>query len=453
MLEDIGEALRKGTELSKAVSDALLECQIAVSSGHGIGKSALVAMITCWAMATCPDTRGVITAETEGQLSTKTQPEIAKWARAMICAHWFEVKATKMFAIERPESWRIDFIPWNESNPVAFQGLHNLERRILVIFDEASKIARVIWETIRGALTDVDTEIIWAVFGNPTEVDGEFFECFGRNKHRWIRRQIDSRSVPITNKEKIQQYLDDFGEDSDFFRVRVRGVFPRGGFNTLITMEAVAAARVRAPLARSPCIIGVDPARFGEDQTVIAIREGDRLHPLLKRRQIDTMMTAGLVSDMIIRWEPEAVMVDEVGIGAGVVDRLRQLGHKMVHGFHTWGQKGPADDKTLYANKLTEMWARMAAWVERTAMLPDDNDLEKQLTSRKYGFEGSNRWIIETKAAFKERGFESPDESDAVAMTFALKLPPADILQARRKAAKEKAARRRGGDAFDEFDL
>lgn len=448
-LEEFEGPLDWQTDLLKAMRDGLISAQdaiqIAVASGHGIGKSAFVSMVICWAMATCPNTRGVVTAGTEGQLSTKTQPEVAKWARMMICAHWFECTATKIYAKDHPESWRLDFVPWNESNPEAFAGLHNLGRRIIVLIDEASQVARIIWETIRGALTDKDTEILFFAFGNPTRNSGEFFECFGKSKHRWITRQIDSRTVPITNKTQIQQWVDDYGEDSDFVRMRVRGVFPRAGANQIVSGEAVEKARLRQePAQRSPCIIGVDIARFGDDQTVIAIREGDRLHPLIKRRGIDLMQTAGLVADMIVRHQPDAVLVDEVGMGSGVVDRLRQLGHTVVG----ISAGATATDRTTYNNLSAEMWARMGTWLERTGCIPADIELEQELTAREYRYDAQNRIQLEKKSDLKKRGLSSPDCADALALTFAVQMPAADILDSRRRKRAAKA-RERSHDVMD----
>lgn len=447
-LEEFEGPLEWQADLMKAIRDGLISAQdaiqIAVASGHGIGKSAFVSMIICWAMATCPNTRGVVTAGTEGQLSTKTQPEVAKWARMMICAHWFECTATKIYAKDHPESWRLDFVPWNESNPEAFAGLHNLGRRIIVLIDEASQVARIIWETIRGALTDKDTEILFFAFGNPTRNSGEFFECFGKNKHRWITRQIDSRAVPITNKTQIQQWVDDYGEDSDFVRMRVRGVFPRAGANQIVSGEAVEKARLREqPLQRSPCIIGVDIARFGDDQTVIAVREGDRLHPLIKRRGMDLMQAAGLVADMIVRYQPDAVLVDEVGMGSGVVDRLRQLGHTIMG----VSAGATATDRTTYSNLSAEMWARMGNWLERTGCIPADIELEQELTAREYRYDAQNRIQLEKKSDMKKRGLSSPDCADALALTFAVQMPAADILETRRKRVRDRAER--GYDVFD----
>src|SRR6476646_7515831 len=240
VLDEIGQKLRAGviTGLSEAI-------QIAVASGHGIGKSALVSWLVIWAMSTREDTKGVVTANTDNQLRTKTWAEVSKWYRLCICKHWFKFTATSIYSTdpEHEKSWRIDMIPWSISNTEAFAGLHNQGNRILIVFDEASAIDDKIWEVAEGALTDEDTEIIWVAFGNPTQNVGRFRECFRRFRHRWSCRQIDSRTVRIANKAQLDKFVADYGEDSDFVKVRVRGMFPSASAKQFISTEDVDAAQ------------------------------------------------------------------------------------------------------------------------------------------------------------------------------------------------------------------
>ena len=122
---------------------------MAIAAGNGPGKSALVAWIILWAMSTFEDTRGVITANTDTQLRTKTWAELAKWHRICLCKHWFHLTATAIYAKdkEHERTWRIDQVPWSLENVEAFAGLHNKGKRILLVFDEASAIPNKIWET------------------------------------------------------------------------------------------------------------------------------------------------------------------------------------------------------------------------------------------------------------------------------------------------------------------
>src|SRR5262245_23271760 len=218
------------TDILLGIRDGLLTpnkaIQHATASGHGVGKSALVAWIILWATSTFTDTRGVVTANTENQLRTKTRAELGKWFRLFRARDLFKLSATALFSADptRETTWRIDLVPWSENNTEAFAGLHNKGRRILVIFDEASAIADSIWETTEGALTDADTQIIWCVFGNPTRNTGRFRDCFpvGRFARFWSTIQVDSRRVSITNKDQIAKWIEVYGEDSDFSRSRIR---------------------------------------------------------------------------------------------------------------------------------------------------------------------------------------------------------------------------------------
>ena len=229
VLRQVGEGLIDISDVNR----------IAVSSGNGIGKSALVSWIVLWSISTFEDTRGIVTANTETQLRTKTWPEVTKWHRLFIGKDLFNIAAMSIFSTqkEHEKTWRIDAIPWSRENPEAFAGLHNQGKRTLVIFDEASAIDDEIWRTVTGAIMDANTEIIWCAFGNPTRPNGYFYECFNRFSHRWKNRQIDSRTVKISNKKELEGWVEDYGIDSDYVRVHVLGQFPVAGENQLISHD------------------------------------------------------------------------------------------------------------------------------------------------------------------------------------------------------------------------
>jgi hypothetical protein len=425
VLQDIERGLASG---AVSASEAI---QIAVASGHGVGKSALVSWLILWAISTFVDTKGIVTANTEVQLRTKTWSELAKWHRLFIAKHWFEYSATALASSDarHEKTWRIDAVPWSERNTEAFAGLHNQGKRVLALFDEASSIPDVIWETTEGALTDSETQILWAVFGNPTRNTGRFRECFGRFRHRWLTRQIDSRTAKLTNKEQIARWVADYGEDSDFVRVRVRGVFPRAGSMQFISSAiAEAAARREAAYSRlDPCVMGVDVARFGDDESVIVVRRGRdaRSVPWVKLRGVDTMELAARVVDLAREHKPDAIFVDGGGVGGGVVDRLRYL-HQPVTEVQFGGKADRGgnfgdDDAFVYADKGAEMWGSMREWLQG-GMIPDDPVLLAQLTGREYGYvlrDGRDAIKLETKADMKKRGMDSPDLGDALCLSLA----------------------------------
>ena len=429
VLRDIKAALLAGGDVQGAI-------RIAVASGHGIGKSALVSWVILWALSTMPLTRVVITANTGDQLRTKTWPEVSKWFNLCLTRHWFKFEATSIARRSSAGSkeWRCDAATWSENNTAAFAGLHNKGRRIVLLFDEASQIADRVWEVAEGAMTDEDTEILWLAFGNPTETTGRFRECFagGRFAHRWHPRQIDSRQVPGTNKAEIAKWVADWGEDSDFVRVRVKGEFPRGGSMQFIDSDTAQAATLRpvAASVRQPLIIGVDVARFGEDQTVIWFRRGPdaRMIPPIKLRGADTVAVASRVTEQAIEHNAQAIFVDETGVGAGVVDMLRgMLRDRVVVGVNNGGKADRylhSSDMPATANKGAEMWASMREWL-KTGGVPRDSELVAELCGRQYGFNPKSEIQLERKEDMKKRGLASPDCADALALTFAY--PVADL--------------------------
>lgn len=406
----------------------------AIASGHGIGKTAEISIISHWAMSCFPDCKVVITANTEKQLMTKTMPEVTKWARSAFNAHWFKITATRICA-EGPKenTWRLDAIPWSENNTEAFAGLHNEGKCILVIYDESSTIADNVWEVTEGALTDQNTVIIWLAFGNPTRNSGRFRECFGRFAHRWKTRHIDSRTVDGTNKELLNQWVEDYGEDSDFVRVRVKGEFPRSGSMQFISGDAVDRARKNEAVAHldDPFTMAVDVGRFGDDATVISHKRGRdcRTVPWTILRGADTMEVAAKVADLWQYHKHDAVFVDGGGVGGGVVDRLRSLRVPVIEvqfGAKADRAGNTKDGLIVYANKRAEMYGYMRDALPGLA-IPDDVDLAGELTSVEYGYtmkEGKDAILLEKKSDMKKRGLSSPDRADSLAMHWAYPVMP-----------------------------
>lgn len=398
----------------------------AISSGHGIGKSALVAWLVNWIMSTRPHCKGVVTANTAEQLASKTWAEIAKWTRRCITGHWFEVTtgkgAMRMVHTAYPESWRCDAQTCREENSESFAGLHAASSTPFYIYDEASAIPSKIWEVSEGGMTD--GEPMWFAFGNPTRNTGKFADCFTSMKHRWSTRQIDSRKVQITNKQLIADWVNDYGEDSDFCKVRVRGVFPNASSMQFIARDLVDGAMSRpAPTGQwigRIASVGVDVARFGDDQSVIFTRVGrDGVGiPIKRYRGIDTMQLAARVGEHVNHLKTlglECVLfVDGGGVGGGVVDRLRQLGFSPVE--VQFGAR--ANDARRYLNKRSEIWGAMRDWLAVGA-LPHDEELATDLASPEYQITTTDQIQLESKESMKRRGLASPDIADALAVTFA----------------------------------
>lgn len=408
--------------------------RIAIASGHGIGKSAGIAMLTKWALDCWLDARVVITANTEGQLLTKTSPEIAKWCSMALTAEMSKPNATSIVSTARghEKNWRADLVTWSATNTEAFAGLHNQGRIIVVIYDEASGIDDRVWDVTLGALTDADTVIIWLAFGNPTKNTGRFRECFGKHRKLWVTRQIDSRTVEGTNKAYLQEIVDTYGEDSDIAKVRVLGQFPSASSMQFIPSGTVEAARTRPlgqTLGSDPVIFGVDCARFGDDHSTLAIRCGRdaRTRPWKRWHQQDAMQLAGDIALEAEKWKPDAIFVDAGNIGGAVIDRLRQLGVENV--IEVWfGGKGrdvewQSNVRVAVANKRAEIWTAMRSWLT-TGCIPDDQQLSDDLIGPEYGFDAKQAIQLERKEHMKARGIASPDDADALACTFAEPVQP-----------------------------
>ncbi|RPX30156.1 terminase [Pseudomonas aeruginosa] len=391
---------------------------ISIASGHGIGKSAEMGMLLNWGMSTCEDCKVVVTANTDNQLRTKTWPEISKWFRLAINRHWFNITATKVASVDpdHSDSWKADAVPWSEHNTEAFAGLHNKGKRIILIFDEASNIADKVWEVAEGALTDEQTEIIWLAFGNPTRNVGRFRECFRKFRHRWIQRQIDSRTVDGTNKDQIAKWAADYGEDSDFFKVRVRGLFPSSSDLQFIGTGLVDAAMARvvteAMVSYAPVVIGVDPSWSGDDEFAIYLRQG--LHSKLiatYQKSDDDVLMAQRIAQLEDQYKADAVFVD-FGYGTGIVSAARAMGRNW-----TLVQFGGASSDPAMLNKRGEIWNAMKEWLKAGGELNDQQTAD-EISAPEYRVKLDGKIVLEDKAELKKRVGISPNRADALALTF-----------------------------------
>lgn len=395
--------------------------QISVASGHGIGKSALMGMISNWAMSCFVDAKIVCTANTEAQLRTKTVPEVSQWFRDSITAEWFDPQATSVKAQDRDhaDAWRMDFIPWSQNNTEAFAGLHNQGKIIVLLFDEASKIHDKVWEVAEGALTDENTIIIWLAFGNPTQNSGRFRECFRRFRHRWVNKQIDSRTVPGTNKKKLQQWVDDHGEDSDFVKVRVRGQFPSQSARQFISSDDADKARGRFMRQEqfdfAPVILGVDPAWSGDDEFVVYKRQGLFSQRLLTvARNDNDVAMANIIARLQDQHKADAVNVDG-GFGTGIVSAGQVMGRAWNL---VWFSDKAPDPGCL--NMRSYMWREMRDWLKEGGHIPaDDEVLYQDIIGPETVARLDGRIQLEAKEDMKDRGLPSPNRADALALTFA----------------------------------
>lgn len=415
--------------------------KIAVASGHGIGKSALVGMITNWAMSTHDDCKIVMTANTDTQLRTKTMPEVGKWFKLGATSHWFKTNSESIHSIDKKheKTWRLDAIPWSINNTEAFAGLHNKNKIIVLIFDESSAISDKVWDVAEGALTDENTIIIWLAFGNPTRNTGRFKDCFNKNKHRWKCWQIDSRSVEGTNKAQIDKWIEDYGLDSDFVKVRVRGLFPSASLKQFITQDLVDQAYGKHIDQKSydfaPKIISLDPAWEGDDELVIAMRQG--LHFKIMRTMLkndNDIEIANILARICDEEKPDAVFIDG-GYGTGIISAGKTLGYKWQI---VWFSGASGDEGCL--NKRAEMWKNMRDWLKDGGVLPLDPGLAQEITGPETVARLDGKIQLESKKDMKARGQRSPNRADALALTFAFPVSKKRAVEPKSRYADRSSA-------------
>jgi hypothetical protein len=339
-------------------------------------------------------------------LRSITWAEITKWAALLINSHWFEISATRVMPakwlaelVERDlkkgtRYWSVEGRLWSEENPDSYAGVHNFDG-VMVIFDEASGIPDPIWSVTAGY----------------------FFEAFHSKRAFWNTRNIDARTVEETDKSVYQQIIDEYGIDSPQAKVEVYGEFPSEGDDQFIPPSLVdgAMSRNRYKDETAPRVIGVDPARSGADSTVIAVRQGRDIIAIKRYKGEDTMEIVGRVIDAIEEYQPALVVLDEGGLGYGILDRLKEQRYKVVRGVNFgWKSKTPA----MWQNKRAELWGEMKTWL-KDAALPNDRQLKADLTGPKQKINSSGAILLESKKDMKSRGLASPDAADAIAVTFA----------------------------------
>jgi hypothetical protein len=362
----------------------------------------------------------------------------------MLNKHWFDLGATKL----EPSQWFGGLVErdlkkglkyyyaeaklWSEENPDAYAGAHSQDG-MCVIFDEASGIPQQIWDVAQGYFTDPIVDRYWFAFSNPRRNEGAFFECFHAKRNFWRTRQIDARTVEHVDPKVYQGIIDEHGVDSRQAKVEVYGQFPVSGEDQFIHPDSVREAMEREVEedAGAPLVMGVDVARFGDDQSVICFRKGRdaRSIPWLCFKGVDTVQLANEIARSADKYKPEAIFIDGGGVGGGVVDQLKQMKYKVIE-----VQAGSSpDDKNKYLNKRVEIWDRAREWLG-VGSIPKDEYLFKDATGARYSYSiGSNKLQLERKDEMKRRGLASPDRFEALVQTFAKQIARTDMKHHRKR--------------------
>ncbi len=401
--------------------------RMAVSSGRGIGKSALVGWLILWMLTTRIGSSVIVSANSESQLKSVTWAELIKWSAMLINSHWWEVSATKLVPaqwvcelVERDlkkgtRYWAAEGKLWSAENPDSYAGVHNQDGMML-IFDESSGIPNPIWEVGAGFFTENTPNRFWLAFSNPRRNEGYFFECFNAKRAFWNTRTVDARTVEDTDKAVYEQIIAEYGEDSSQAKVEVYGEFPSAGEDQFISPVLVQDAMVRPRWkdVTAPIVMGVDPARGGADSTVILVRQGRDIVAIKRYSGEDTMAIVGRVIEAIEEFKPIMTVIDEGGLGYGILDRLTEQRYK-VRGVN-FGSR--AKQSIAFGNKRAEIWNDMRNWL-KTASIPEDRQLKADLIGPMKRPNSSGTIFLEGKKEMRSRGLASPDAADALAVTFA----------------------------------
>ena len=326
---------------------------------------------------------------------------------------------------------------WNKATIKLFGGDYPDRLRGLgfdgVVMDEVAQMRPETWPAVvRPSLADRNG---WAVFIGTPKGMGLFYDLYQgalTQPEIWYAGHFPADRTEVIAQAELRRLRQEMGDE--LFRREFLCDFSADHAGTFIDFHSVheAAGRAVPQVNQSPLIFGLDVARFGDDRTVMAIRRGAVLENLLIWRNRDLMFTASEVSEALNRHRPQAVFIDSVGLGAGVVDRLRQLGHKVV-GVNS-GTRALRPEH--YANLKAEMWDKMRQWLTEGAAIPNRQDLKTDLLAPAYSFDLNGKLKIESKDDLKGRGLASTDCADALALTFAQPVAMRDHRFSRPQFAK-----------------
>ena len=397
--------------------------RIAVKSGHGVGKSALLAWVILWWLLTRFPSKVACTAPTSHQLDDVLWGEIAKWYRMLPdgLRVLLTVTSDKVFLNAAPQESYAVARTARKEKPEAFQGFHS--SNMLFIVDEASGVDPIIFEVGEGAMSTAGAKTL--LTGNPTRTSGYFYDVFNKMKKWWVTSTVSCSESSQATDIYVQQMADKWGTESNVYAVRVLGEFPKDDDDAVIPRALLHSAVDRDIIIHpsEPVIWGLDVARFGSDKTALCIRKGRSMpNPIETWQGKDTMQVAGIIKgkyDKVLRFDTErpiAIMVDSIGIGAGVVDRLREMGLP-VRGVNV-AESASVD--TLYARLRDELWFRAKDYFEgKDVTMCADDDLIEELASVKFAYTSLGKLKAESKDEMKKRGLPSPDLADAFCLTLA----------------------------------
>lgn len=421
----------------EALADLAKSPKVAIKSGQGVGKTGMEAVALLWFLTCFPYPRVVATAPTKQQLHDVLWSEVAKWQeRSPLLKAILKWTKTYIYMIGHEKRWFAT--ARTATKPENMQGFH--EDNMLFIIDEASGVADPIMEAILGTLSGGNNKLLMC--GNPTRTSGTFYDAFYSSRWMYKCHTVSSEDSPRTSKDNIKALIERFGYDSNVVRVRVRGLFPKQEDDVFIALQLIEdSTKLEISVVEEDekeyiptrIDIGVDVARFGNDDTVIATKTDMVIPDLLVRHGQNTMQTVGDIVNMyrdFVELYPKYndyiyVKIDDTGVGGGVTDRLNELKadpeerlDRLIVIPVNFARKAPKTKTArFYDDIVTWMWANVRDLMEAKELkLPDDSILVGEFSTRKYYFQSNGKQRLESKDELKKRGLTSPDRADAVSL-------------------------------------
>lgn len=401
-----------------------------IRSGHGIGKSTALSWLIIWFMCTRPFPKIPCTAPTKHQLYDILWAEIAKWLNPTLRTE-IEWTQEKLYMKRYPENWFA--VPRTATLPDALQGFH--ADHLLYIIDEASGVKDIVFEPVLGSLSTQDARLV--MMGNPTQLSGFFFDSHNKNRNKYSTSKVSGENSKRVSREFIQDIIDMYGLDSDVYRVRVAGDFPKAMPDSFIQLDWVENCSKRTPTKIYPTLridMGVDVARYGDDETVINILFDKRYQQKQKiLNHNDTMQVTGNIVQIVesLRQRyigiPIHIKIDCDGLGVGVYDRLKEI--KQQKGWATVklyechfggaGGKNKQEEPVEFSNSTGLMWGLLREKLKRNEieLIYDDKQIT-QLSNRKYRINSDGQIELERKEDMKKRGLTSPDRRRCISSFF-----------------------------------
>ncbi len=396
------------------------ERKMSVRSGHGTGKSTSASWAMLWYVLLRFPNKVVVTAPTSSQLFDALFAELKRWINELP-PHLQQLLNVKSDRVELTSAAAEAFISARTSRaetPEALAGVHS--ENVLLVVDEASGVPEKVFEAAAGSMSGHSATTI--LLSNPTRSSGTFYESQTRMSKSWWTRRWSCVDSPLVSEEFVDEMRERYGEDSNAFRIRVLGEFPLADDDTIIPFH-LAESAIHRDIELTPDIKpiwGLDVARFGTDKTALCKRYGSVVTEIRAWQGLDLMQTVGRVmaeyEGLSPSTRPSEILVDSIGVGGGVVDRLRELGAP-VRGINV--SEAPAMGHT-YMNLRSELWFKAKGWLEdRSCKLPKDEQLLAELTAIRYSFTSSGKMKAESKDEMRKRGLKSPDLADALCLTMA----------------------------------